>query len=111
MLGVMCNKKGGRIMWGNKIKRHDEFLKGLEELERKMDRLLILYGDIDRLQGQNRELFDRLMSRNWEDWAMSPAVEERLGKPRKGEFVLSPTNDESNAGGILSDDELGRSGK
>lgn len=83
-----------------------KILDRLERLEGKMDRLIGLYGEVGRLEKQNRELFDRLMARNWDQWVNSPAVSEGLGGEERESYVLSPTQDESNVGEALSDEEI-----
>ena len=89
-------------------RKRDELFIRLIALEEKINMLLNLYGSMERLETQNKELFDRLMARNWEQWANSPAVGQMDFGNEKNERVLSPTNDESNIGGILSDEELGK---
>jgi len=89
-------------------RKRDELFKRLTALEEKMNMLLNLYGNTVRLEGQNKELFDRLMARNWDQWVNSPAVAQMDFGGDKKEYVLSPTNDEGNIGGILSDEELGK---
>ena len=89
-------------------RKGEKLFERLTALEEKMTLLVNLYGEVSRLEGQNKELFDRLMARNWDQWVNSPAVAQMdFGKTDK-EYVLSPTNDEGNIGGILSDEELGK---
>jgi hypothetical protein len=56
-------------------------------------------------------LFDRLMARNWEQWAMSPAVEARLGGAEGPNYAIDPAQDEANIGETLTDEELGRTAR
>jgi len=85
--------------------KEQKILDRLGRLEGKMDRLIGLYGEVGRLEKQNRELFDRLMSRNWDQWVNSPAVSEGMGGERES-YVLSPTQDESYIGEALSEEEI-----
>ena len=89
-------------------RKRDELFERLIALEEKMNVLLNHYGTMARLEGQNKELFDRLMARNWDQWVNSPAVAQMDFGKIDTEHVLSPTTDESNIGGMLSDEELGK---
>jgi len=90
-------------------KEKAELFNTLSLLEEKVNVLLNFYGNTLRLETQNKELFDRLMARNWDQWVNSPAVAQMdFGGKIDKEYVLSPTNDEGNIGGILSDEELGK---
>ena len=85
----------------------DEMRRKLEGLELKMDQILGLMAANDRLEKQNSELFDRLMSIDWEKYAsMSPDIYNRLSGDSPTESVMSPTQDESIIGEILSDEDL-----
>jgi len=62
--------------------------------------------EIQRLEEQNKALFDRLMSIKWEDYVnMNPDRWE--GKTSK-EILVSPLTDENMAGEILSDEEISK---
>jgi len=89
-------------------RQKEDLFKRLIALEEKMNILLNFYGSVERLERQNKELFDRLMARNWDQWVNSPAVAQMDFGKTNTEYVLSPTNDEGNIGGILSDEELGK---
>lgn len=95
-------------MWGWKKR----IMEQLTRVEGKVEQLVGLMEKDERLEKQNKDLFDRLMSGSWEKYAQhSPDVYNRLGEKKETQYVLSPLNDEANAGGILSDEELGKPGK
>ena len=92
---------------GVNMKFRDEVRRRLEGLELKIDQVLGLMAANNRLEKQNQDLFDRLMSIDWEKYAsMSPTVYNRYEQDRSGESVMSPTQDESIIGEILSDEDL-----
>lgn len=89
-------------MFGKKL-----IVKRLEAIELAIIRLINSMDADQRLLDQNKELMDRLMSRNWESYATySPDVHNRI---EAGEDIESdkPIMDEGNAGEILSDEDLG----
>ena len=59
----------------------------------------------ERLEEQNKELFNKLMARDWESW-VSQAALEQAGTPDIDYKEISPEYDDNNAGEILemSDD-------
>lgn len=75
----------------------------LEAIVKKLDTLLIYCDVADDLRKQNSALFDRLMSRNWDQWGQSPSV---MGSLEAGMTEMSPIYNEDNAGGVLSDEDL-----
>ena len=83
-----------------------EVRESLSRLEEKMDRLLRLYGNTEGLRDQNEALFDKLIAKDWSEYMDSPSVEKRASKPPSTEMVMSPSQDESSIGEILSDEEL-----
>jgi len=78
----------------------------LERLEDKMDQLIEIYGEAERLKEQNEALFDRLMSRNWDEYNSSPSASNRIKRDKSDPIVLSPSQDEASVGGIFTDEEL-----
>ena len=83
-----------------------EVRESLGRLEEKMDWLTKLYGDMSGLRDQNEALFDKLIAKDWGEYMDSPSVEKRASKPPSTEMVMSPSQDESSIGEILSDEEL-----
>lgn len=89
-------------MFGKKL-----IVKRLEAIELAIIRLINSMDADQRLLDQNKELMDRLMSRNWESYAAySPDVHNRLDTDEDIE-PDKPIMDEGNVGEILSDEELG----
>jgi len=82
----------------------------LKEIEVAIKELTQRLDADERLAAQNADLFDRLMSINWEKYAhLSPDMYTRQGvNEPKREIVLSPTQDEENIGEILSNEDLGQ---
>jgi len=82
----------------------------LKEIEVAIKELTQRLDADERLAAQNADLFDRLMSINWEKYAhLSPDMYARQGvNEPKREIVLSPTQDEENIGEILSNEDLGQ---
>lgn len=80
----------------------------LERLEDKMDQLIEIYGEAERLKEQNEALFDRLMSRNWDEYNSSPSASNRLTLNKSEPMILSPSQDEASIGEVFSDEELSR---
>jgi len=78
----------------------------LERLEDKMDQLIEIYGEAERLKEQNEALFDRLMSRNWDEYYLSPSASNRLKRDRPEPTVLLPSQDEASIGGVFTNEEL-----
>ena len=81
----------------------------LERLEDMLDTALTRLNERDeereRLIAQNKELFDRLMSRNFEEFRVyQPTDYEDLEMGTKG---IDPDQDEENAGEILTLEESG----
>lgn len=80
-----------------KIRSDMGFLKGA---------LLQRDGEIERLEKQNKDLMDRIMSIKFEDYInMTP---DRWDSPKREEVDTSPLTDDNMAGEILSDEELGK---
>ena len=78
----------------------------LTKLAGNLDRLTNLVHSDQRLAEQNERLMDRLMSKDWENYALySPDVLNKL-KSREEEREESPLTDEGNIGEILTDEEL-----
>jgi len=78
----------------------------LARLEDKMDQLIEIYGEAERLKEQNEALFDRLMSRNWDEYYLSPSASNRIKQHMTEPTVLSPSQDEASIGGVFTDEEL-----
>lgn len=93
------------LIWGEKERELGERLKRIEVV---LAELLKLETLTTRLEKQNGELFDRLMARNWDQWATSPAVEAKLSGVEAPNYAIEPTQDEANIGETLTDEELGR---
>lgn len=91
-------------MWVTK----KELKEQLVRIEGKIEQLVGLLEKDERLVKQNQDLFDRLMSGSWEKYTQhSPDVYNRIAGEKEKQHKLSPINDEANAGGILSDEDLG----
>ena len=82
----------------------------LERLEYKINalntRIESKSAEVERLEEQNKSLFDRLMSIKWEDYiSQNPDRWEDKGKQ---EMSISPLTDDNMAGEILSDEEINK---
>ena len=62
--------------------------------------------EIMRLEEQNKRLFDRLMSIDWEKYINQNP--DRWEDRSKTEVITSPLTDDNMAGEILSDEEIGK---
>lgn len=88
-------------------KRLNKIAQELTQIRVELDNSAFLRSLIALLQKQNDALFDKLMSRNWDQWGQTPSVAQRIGESDTGlTYVISPTQNEDNAGGILGDDDL-----
>lgn len=79
----------------------------LTQIEKKMDRLINLCGEAERLKEQNEALFDKLMAKDWGEYSSSPTVVNREVVLKKEEIPLSPSFDESSIGEVLTDEDIG----
>lgn len=91
-----------------KFKR--EVLENLEKIKSDMGflkgALLQRDGEIERLERQNKDLMDRIMSIRFEDYInMTP---DRWDSPKREEVDMSPLTDENMAGEILSDEDISK---
>lgn len=83
-----------------------EIREKLAKLEGKMDQLISFYGTMKDLEEQNERLFDKLMTRNWEEYGATPTV---LNREEERPFVEKPFSvlqDESIVGEVLSKEEI-----
>lgn len=62
--------------------------------------------EVERLERQNKDLMDRFMATKWETYVNQNP--DRWDSGAKHEIVMSPLNDLSNAGEILSDEDIGK---
>jgi len=85
-----------------------ERLNHIEAMMRQMQKTMasIGTGEVKRLEEQNKQLFNRLMSIDFEKY-VHMAPENWDSKPTQT-FEDSPLTDESNAGEILSDEDIGK---
>lgn len=79
----------------------------LARLEKKMDRRNTDLSLMERLKEQNEALFDKLMAKDWGEYASSPTMINREVTVKKEEIPLSPIFDESSVGEVLSDEDIG----
>lgn len=84
-----------------------------EALIRLEDKLNILNtriesksAEITRLEEQNRALFDRLMSIDWEKYINQNP--DRWQSEEQAEVIMSPLTDDNMAGEILSDEDISK---
>ena len=78
----------------------------LERVEKKLDELLLNQGEVGRLSDQNKELFDRLMSIDWEKFAYLREDKDKSPSDRS-QYIYGAESDETNIGEILSDEDIG----
>lgn len=88
------------------MKWKEEFrgiLERIRDLVEGEDRAVVrLEKRCDKLEEQNKELFDRLMARNWETYqTYQPTQDIDLGKVS----ALPPEQDEDNAGLVMEIDK------
>ena len=89
------------FFWRKRLKEKLETLENM--LETALTRLDARDEERERLIAQNKELFDRLMSRNFEEFRIyQPSGYEDLEMGTKG---IDPDQDEENAGEILTLEE------
>lgn len=87
--------------WRKRLNEKLELLEGM--LARALARLEQRDEDKERLIEQNKDLFDRLMSRNFEEFKIYQPDDGGGFDERKA--GIAPDQDESNAGEILSLEE------
>lgn len=77
----------------------------VDKMQVTLDRILNLVNADERLASQNKDLMDRFMSTDFETYVLSRETSqvENVFAP-----VIDPLADESSAGEILSDEEIGQ---
>lgn len=80
----------------------------LGKVEVLLETILAKFEADERLVGQNKELFDRLISRNWDEFWKSPTGTKEMEKTEMVMTPQSPLQDEDMVGRIVTDEEIGQ---
>lgn len=76
----------------------------LELVEGQGSIVVMLERRVEELEAQNKELFDRLMARDWDSFATRPEAWRQQGL-QQGQAVPGPLEDLENAGEIMEIEE------
>jgi len=84
-------------------------LEKLKNIEDKLGRLYLIINNDRSVMKQNQDLFDRLMSIKWEEYAIrSPEIFNRIEESKGTSNPVDPLSDENLIGEIIADEELGK---